>query len=125
MYDLNRTLVKGDDMYGYLRHSSTMYYDYVSIQEIPRLIECYGKMYPIEFQESLSGTFGNVQDLVQYQFVTIYEALRLALDQDECHGTFITFKGNTFVDKMEDTLYLIHILEMKRMYKYQTEKVFF
>ncbi|XP_033725385.1 uncharacterized protein LOC117315345 [Pecten maximus] len=95
--DLDHTLVKGDELYGYLRRSSTMNYDYLSIPDIPRLIEYNEQMFQIEFQESLSGTFGNVQDLDQYQFVTLFEALQLALDQQDIHGAFITFKGNTFV----------------------------
>ncbi|XP_069139395.1 uncharacterized protein [Argopecten irradians] len=65
--------------------------------DIPRLVEYNEKMFEVHFQESLSGTLGNVQDLDQYQFVTMYEALQLALDQNEIHGAFITFKGNTFI----------------------------
>ncbi|XP_069105156.1 uncharacterized protein [Argopecten irradians] len=60
--------------------------------DIPRHIEYNEKMFKIEFQESLSGTFGNVEDLDQFQFVTLYEALQIALDQENAHGAFITFK---------------------------------
>ncbi|XP_069136358.1 uncharacterized protein [Argopecten irradians] len=95
--DLDHTLIKGDEIYGYLRQSSTMNYDYLSIPDIPRQIEYNEKMFKIEFQESLSGTFGNVEDLDHFQFVTLFEALQIALDQENVHGAFITFKGNTFI----------------------------
>ncbi|XP_069122503.1 uncharacterized protein [Argopecten irradians] len=96
--DLDLILFQGDEVYGFLQESSTMHHEYVSINEIPRELECYGKNYQFEFQEPLEGTLGHTgQDLDVLLFVTLNEALHAALNQPESHGAFITFKGNTFI----------------------------
>ncbi|XP_069109227.1 repetitive organellar protein-like [Argopecten irradians] len=106
--DLDHVLEIGNEMYGHLRNSSTMMNDYIAISEVPRLIECYGKMFDLKFQHSISGTLGNTNiDNDIFQFHTLYAALQMALDQRESHAAFVTFKGNTFIVVKQNTRFFV------------------
>ncbi|XP_069110075.1 uncharacterized protein [Argopecten irradians] len=106
--DVDQILTKGNEIYGFLQRSSTIEHDLIAIHEIPRSIEYNDELYNFTFQESLMGTLGSVgQNLDEFQFFTLDEALTISLVQQNSKGAFVTFKGNTFVIIKQDDFYCI------------------
>ncbi|XP_033756117.1 uncharacterized protein LOC117338862 [Pecten maximus] len=107
-FDVDQILTKGNEMYEILQRSSTIEHDLLAINEIPRCVEYNDELYHFTFQESLMGTLDSTgQNLDEFQFYTLDEALTISLMQDDSQAAFVTFRGNTFVVIKQDNLYCI------------------